>query len=171
MQKGNFTWIEVRMDTLSSRATRNIEIQLRPLEANDIRDVVALWYRAWHHTFPDLRHPEPLSTWERRFRDDLACRGTVWVAEGRGGIVGFIVVMIQEHYLDQIFVDPAHQQQGIGTLLLDKAKALCPQSLTLHTLQRNEQASKFYERHGFIAGHRGVNKINGLPNVEYRWQP
>jgi ribosomal protein S18 acetylase RimI-like enzyme len=159
------------MDRLSSRATRSIEAQLRPLEANDISDVVALWYRAWHHTFLDLHHPDPLSTWERRFRDDLAYRGTVWVAERREDIVGFIVVMIQENYLDQIFVDPAHQQQGIGTLLLAKAKELCPQSLTLHTLQRNAQASKFYERHGFTAGRRGVNKINGLPNVEYRWQP
>jgi GNAT superfamily N-acetyltransferase len=133
--------------------------------------VVALWYRAWHHTFPDLRHPDPLSTWEQRFRDDLACRGVVWVAEGCGGIVGFIVVLIEEHYLDQVFVDPAHQQQGIGALLLDKAKELCPQGLTLHTLQRNARASKFYERHGFIAGRSGINKINGLPNVEYRWQP
>ncbi|MBM3226246.1 MAG: GNAT family N-acetyltransferase [Candidatus Tectomicrobia bacterium] len=158
------------METLSSRATRRIEVQLRPLEANDISNVVALWYRAWHHTFPDLHHPDPLSTWERRFRDDLACRGTVWVVEGCRGIVGFIVVMIQEHYLDQIFVDPAHQQQGIGAFLLAKAKALCPQSLTLHTLQRNTQASEFYERHGFTAGWRGINKINGLPNVEYRWQ-
>jgi hypothetical protein len=81
------------MDTLSSRATRNIEIHLRPLEANDISDVVALWYRAWHHTFPDLCHPDPLSTWERRFRDELACRGTVWVAEGREGIVGCAFIL------------------------------------------------------------------------------
>lgn len=159
------------MDTLSNCATRNTEVQLRPLEANDISDVVALWYRAWHYTFPDLHHPDPLSTWERRFRDDLACQGTVWVAEVREGIVGFIVVMIQENYLDQIFVDPAHQQQGIGTLLLEKAKELCPQSLRLHTLQRNAQASKFYERHRFTAGRRGINQINGIPNVEYAWQP
>lgn len=157
--------------SLSNHATRRVEARLRPLEEHDIGNVVALWYRAWHHAFPDLHHPDPLSTWERRFRDDLVRRGTIWVAEVCDSIVGFIVVMRQDNYLDQMFVDPAHHQQGIGTLLLVKAKELCPHGLVLHTLQKNAPARKFYERHGFTAGRRGSNTINGLPNVEYRWQP
>lgn len=71
---------------------------------------------------------------------------------------------IEDIYLDQIFVAPATQQQGVGTTLLNKAKELSPNGLYLETLQRNE-------RHGFLPGHTGINPNNGQPNIEYRWLP
>jgi putative acetyltransferase len=145
--------------------------RIRPLQDTDISQVVSLWYGTWHATFPDLRHPDPISAWEQRFREDLTRRGATWVAEEAGHIVGFLVVAVQDNYLDQLFVDPASHGQGIGTALLHKAKELCPQGLSLQTLQRNGQARRFYERHGFVAGRRGVNPRNGQPMVEYRWQP
>jgi GNAT superfamily N-acetyltransferase len=146
-------------------------VRIRPLQDNDIPHVVSLWYRTWHATFPALRHPDPLSTWEQHFRDDLTSRGTIWVAERDGHLAGFLVVMVRDNYLAQLFVEPTSHRQGIGTVLLHKAKELCPQGLSLHTLQQNVQARRFYERHGFVAGRHGLNAINGQPNVEYCWQP
>jgi hypothetical protein len=32
-------------------------------------------------------------------------------------------------------------------------------------------ARAFYVRHGFVEGPPGVNRVNGQPNVEYRWRP
>jgi hypothetical protein len=61
----------------SSHATHSVEARLRPLEENDLSNVVALWYRVWHHVSFDLHHSEPLSMWEQRFRGGLACRGAV----------------------------------------------------------------------------------------------
>jgi len=160
------------MQTPRKSASLSGTVRIRPLQENDIPHVVSLWYRTWHATFPALCHPDPISTWEQHFRDDLIRRGTIWVAEEEDGhIVGFLVVMVQDNYLDQLFVDPTSHSQGIGTVLLHKATELCPQGLSLHTLQQNVQARRFYERHGFVAGPHGVNPINGQPNVEYRWQP
>jgi GNAT superfamily N-acetyltransferase len=159
------------MGTPRKSASLSDTVHIRPLQDHDIPHVVSLWYRTWHATFPALHHPDPMSTWEQRLRDDLARRGTIWVAEVAGHIVGFLVVIVPDNSLDQLFVDPTSHGQGIGTVLLHKAKELCPQGLSLHTLQQNVQARRFYERHGFVAGHSGVNSINGRPNVEYRWQP
>ena len=46
-----------------------------------------------------------------------------------------------------------------------------PHGLTLHALQANHAARAFYVRHGFVEGAAGTNRVNGQPNVEYRWTP
>jgi ribosomal protein S18 acetylase RimI-like enzyme len=144
---------------------------IRPYHQKDLTEVVQLWYLTWHQTFPHIQHPQPYTDWVARFRNDLAVRGEVWVAEVENRIVAFAVVMQEEKLLDQIFVDPRYQYCGIGSSLLNKAKEICPQGLTLQTLQQNTQACRFYEKHGFKAGKLAINKINGQPNVEYNWIP
>lgn len=144
---------------------------LHPYHPNDLEEVVQLWWRTWHQTFPDLQHPQPYTAWKVRFCNDIAVRGITWVAKLENQIVGFVVVVKEKGRLDQLFVDTAYQHQGIGSALLSKAKEICSQELTTDTLQRNIQARKFYERHGFRAGKLAVNKNNGQPNIEYHWSP
>ncbi|MEH2424181.1 MAG: GNAT family N-acetyltransferase [Nostoc sp.] len=146
-------------------------VTIRPYQLNDLEDTVHLWYRTWHQTFPDIQHPQPYFAWKVRFRDDLAARGDVWLAEVENQIVGFLVVIKEEQWLSQLFVDTTYQNQGISSALLDKAKAMCPQGLGLDTLQANMRACAFYEHHGFKVGKLSTNKINGQPNVEYYWMP
>lgn len=142
---------------------------IRAYRSTDLEAVVALWYRTWHQTFPLLQHPQSYSVWEERFRDELAIHGSIWIAEVEGVIAGFIVVRVDQQWVDQLFVDANYQSRGIGAALLNHAKALCPHGLTLYTLQENSRARSFYERHGFKAGKRSVNPFNHQPNVEYRW--
>jgi len=54
---------------------------IRPYQLDDLEDTVDLWYRTWHETFSHIKHPQPYSLWKARFRDDLAARGNVWLAE------------------------------------------------------------------------------------------
>ncbi|MGI0491414.1 GNAT family N-acetyltransferase [Alkalinema pantanalense CENA528] len=86
-------------------------------------------------------------------------------------IVGFVAVVLETQFVDQLFVDSRYHDRGIGSALLNQAKQLCPQGLTLDTLQINLKARKFYERHGFKPGQFSVNAFNGQPNVKYHWQP
>lgn len=146
-------------------------VSIRSYNPKDLEDTVQLWYQTWHQTFPHIQHPQTYYEWKERFCDRLAVKGNVWVAEVENRIVGFIVVMKEKQELNQIFVDLMYQNQGIGSALLDKAKAICPQGLKLNTLKQNTQACLFYEKHGFKAGKLGTNKINGEPNVEYLWLP
>lgn len=146
-------------------------LTIRHYIEDDLDEVVALWYRSWINAFPTLKHPQPFDGWKTRFQNDIAKRGSVWVAEIQDRIVGFVVLMETEKILAQIFVDVDAQRMGVGTALLNRVKTICPEGLSLTTLQQNVRARKFYEKHGFIAGRLGVNPVNGQPNIEYTWNP
>ncbi|MEH2009954.1 GNAT family N-acetyltransferase [Nostoc sp.] len=146
-------------------------VRIRPYQSDNLEDTVRLWYRTWHETFSHIKHPHSYSVWKARFRDHLAAHGDIWLAEVENQIVGFVVVIKEEQWLSQLFVDATYQNLGIGSVLLDKAKAICPQGLRLHTLQANTRACAFYERHSFKVGKLSINEINGQPNVEYYWMP
>ncbi|MEM9925091.1 MAG: GNAT family N-acetyltransferase [Cyanobacteria bacterium P01_D01_bin.50] len=143
---------------------------IRPYNACHIEQVVKLWWKTWHQTFPQVKHPQPYSLWKARFENDITLRGNIWVAEVESCIVGFVVVMEKEKELNQLFVDFNYQNRGIGKALLETAKAISPQGLWLQTLQSNKKACLFYEKHDFKPGKPLRNKINGQPNIEYRWR-
>lgn len=149
---------------------------IRIYESQDLSKIVQLWYKTWNSSFPDIQHPQPYHLWEKRFRDEIICRGEVWVADIKNQVVGFIVVFRVDNSktrgeLNQIFVDPIFQNKSIGTALINKAKTICPHGLRLTTLQSNTKACSFYVKHGFVAGNTSTNKINGQPNIEYIWSP
>jgi ribosomal protein S18 acetylase RimI-like enzyme len=55
--------------------------------------------------------------------------------------------------------------------LLDRAKELAPDGLTLFTHQGNERARAFYERRGFRAVAFGVSPPpESEPDVKYAWR-
>jgi ribosomal protein S18 acetylase RimI-like enzyme len=146
-------------------------VSLRLYHPDDFEAVVRLWYEAWHHNFPELSHPWTYAQWREHFEDRVTAHASIWIAERAGLVAGFLVLQENQGYLDQIFVAPAFQHQGIGTLLINKAKALSPASLFLDTLQSNTKARRFYEKHGFQPGRVGINPNSGLPNIEYQWSP
>ena len=144
---------------------------LRPYGSEDLDEIVQLWYHAWHHTFPFFKHPQPLETWRTRFHDDIAMNETIWVVEQEGRIIGFLALREHDSYLDLLFVDPQFHHQGVGTVLMNKAKQLSPHGLSLHTLQQNQNSRAFYERRGFHAMRLGRNAFSSQPDVEYYWEP
>ncbi len=141
----------------------------RPYHLDDCEAVVRLWYETWHHNFPDLSHPWTSAQWREHFQDKVRAHASIWIAERASLVAGFLVLRETDEYLDQIFVAPALQYQGVGTLLLNKAKALSPTGLFLDTLQSNTKAGRFYEKHGFHPGRVGMNLNSGQPNIKYRW--
>ena len=68
---------------------------------------------------------------------------------------------------------PDQQNQGIGTLLLDKAKERRPAGFTLWTFQKNVGARRFYERHGLevVRLTDGEGNEEREPDVQYAWRP
>lgn len=146
-------------------------VHLRLYSPEDCEAVVQLWYESWHHNFPGFSHPWTYAQWKEHFQEKVTAHASIWIAESAGQLVGFLVLRENDGYLDQIFVTPALQHQGVGTLLLNKAKALSPIGLSLDTLQSNTRACRFYEKHGFQPGQVGINPNSGQPNIEYHWSP
>jgi ribosomal protein S18 acetylase RimI-like enzyme len=98
--------------------------------------------------------------------EDLSRHEDVWLAEENGSPVGFLAIRRSRtegwEVLEKLYVDPGAQSRGVGTVLLDQAKALRPDGLHLWVFQKNTGAIRFYERHGF----RLVNLTDGAGNME-----
>ena len=95
----------------------------------------------------------------------------MWVAVVDGRVIG--LACLKDDCLMQLHVDPAQQNCGIGTALLDHVKYQRPGGFDLWTFQANKGARRFYERHGLEAVERtdGERNEEQLPDVRYAWLP
>lgn len=93
----------------------------------------------------------------------------IWGAERDGALLG--IIAFREDWIDQLYILPNAQRQGIGTRLVDIAKAAYPK-LSLWTFQRNAAARRFYEARGFVEIRQtdGTANEEKEPDVLYRWR-
>ena len=96
-------------------------------------------------------------------------RHRLWVWDSDGGVSGFVGV--DDGEVSQLYVTPSAQGRGIGTALLEHAKAVSPEGLTLWVFQKNEGARRFYERQGFglVRLTDGAETIEREPDALYVW--
>ena len=82
------------------------------------------------------------------------------------------MMVVDDGWVDQLYVDPTYAGRGLGAQLLDVAKVHSPEGLHLWAFQSNAGARRFYERHGFdsVAMTDGDNE-EGAPDVQYEWRP
>lgn len=146
--------------------------RVRAYRSEDANATAEVWHRAGRAAYGFLPTWQAFALEEARevFRDAIAARCEVFVAELEGRVVAYLA--LEGSYLDRLYVDPAYQQRGIGARLLEHAKALRPDGLELHTHVENRGARSFYERHGFRAVRFGTSPPpESAPDVEYHWRP
>lgn len=97
-------------------------------------------------------------------------RDEIWVAEEEQ-VIGFLG--LHGEVVSHLYVEPALQNRGVGTALLDHAKRLRPARLELWVFQKNEAARRFYERRGFrlVRLTDGAGNMEEEPDALYEWQP
>src|SRR5215218_5850639 len=117
---------------------------------------------------PELHTDEETRTWVATV---VLPNQTVWVAEDDGQVVG--VAALHEGMLEQLYILPGYQGQGIGSRLLAKMMELSPAGLSLWAFERNMRARAFDEWRGFVALELGEGAGNeeGVPDVRYKWTP
>jgi putative acetyltransferase len=71
----------------------------------------------------------------------------VLVVRRAGSPVAFLA--LKDDMVEHLYVHPDSQRDGIGSALLEAAKARRPGGLRLWVFQRNHGARAFYARHGF----------------------
>ncbi len=109
---------------------------------------------------PDLHTPaEDLAFYRSEI---LGKSGRVWVDE-RGVVAGFVIW--HDDLIDHLYVDPAHQRSGVGTLLLEHALVeMDVHEVRLWAFQENALALAFYAKHDF----RVLAETDGSENEERR---
>ncbi|MHA7264352.1 GNAT family N-acetyltransferase [Arthrobacter sp. TMN-37] len=108
---------------------------------------------------------------EEFVRDVLIAAGETWLAVDGGGRAAGLL-SLSPGWIDQLYVAPEFWRRGVGTLLVDHAKARQPAGLQLWTFESNLGARRFYERHGFAAVERtdGAGNEERAPDVRYAWK-
>jgi GNAT superfamily N-acetyltransferase len=139
----------------------------RPAKANDA-DAIAQVFST------SLRSLSFLSIFHTAEEDQAFIRETlqscsVTVVEDHGRIVGVLARCDEEIRL--LHVLPGRTRQGVGTLLVEKAKDGA-EKLELWCFQQNAAARQFYESRGFepVLFTAGENNEEKLPDVRYRWR-
>jgi GNAT superfamily N-acetyltransferase len=105
----------------------------------------------------------------RFFADFVIPNQVVLVAEAEDGVAGFIA--IYNDWVEHLYIAPAHQRNGIGDTLLNRAKELRPDGLMLWTFEKNHRARTFYEKRGFSAIEftDGSRNEERTPDVRCQW--
>ncbi|HEY9599071.1 MAG TPA: GNAT family N-acetyltransferase [Cyanophyceae cyanobacterium] len=97
----------------------------------------------------------------------------VIVVEQNSRIIGMMVLSATEGtgWIDQLYLHPDAVGQGIGSKLIERAKAELGSPIRLYTFQENQGAIRFYERHGFkaIQYSDGSENEENCPDILYEW--
>jgi ribosomal protein S18 acetylase RimI-like enzyme len=121
---------------------------------------------------PLAHSDESVRNWVRQ---RLIPAGGTTVAVVDGVIVGFLSVSsdADSSSIEQLYLHPEWVGRGLGTQLLEHARAELAPPIRLYTFQCNQRARQFYERRGFRAIKFGDGSGNEekCPDVLYEWRP
>ncbi|WP_454624603.1 N-acetyltransferase family protein [Bradyrhizobium cenepequi] len=143
---------------------------LRPYRAEDEDAAIELWRRTWQQAYPTIDFDARVAWWRARWRSELVPKAVIIVAEEANAIIGFVTID-RSGYLDQLVVDPVQWGSKLASALVDEAKRLSPDGVTLLVNKDNGRAIRFYERNGFVHAGEDVNPTSGRPVLKMRWKP
>jgi putative acetyltransferase len=146
------------------------DFQLRPYREGDEDAAIALWQETWQQAYPAIDFAARVAWWRERWRSELVPNAAIVVAEQADTLTGFVTIDAKG-YLDQLVVSPDHWGSELADALVDEAKRLSPDGVTLLVNKDNARAIRFYERNGFAHAGEDVNPTSGRPVLKMAWKP
>jgi putative acetyltransferase len=143
--------------------------RLRPYRTDDEDAAISLWQRTWQEAYPSIDFGARVTWWRERWRGELVAGAAIIVAEQAGVLIGFVTIDATG-YLDQLVVAPDHWGSELGDALVNEAKRLSPDRITLLVNTDNARAIRFYERNGFVRAGNDVNPTSGRPVLKMEWK-
>ena len=144
------------------------DFHLRPYRTEDEDAAIALWQQTWQRAYPQIDFAARVTWWRERWRSELVPKAAIMVAEQADALVGFVTIDASG-YLDQLVVAPAHWGSNLANALVNEAKRLSPDRITLLVNADNIRAIRFYERNGFARAGEDVNPTSGRPVLRMGW--
>jgi len=149
--------------------TLSARFHLRPYRSDDEDAAIALWQQTWQQAYPAIDFAARVKWWRERWRNELVPNAAIMVAEQAGALVGFVTIDASG-YLDQLVVAPDRWGSELGDALVNEAKRLSPDRITLLVNNDNIRAIRFYERNGFVSAGEDVNPTSGRPVLRMGWK-
>jgi putative acetyltransferase len=146
-----------------------LPFQLRPYRIEDEDAAIALWHATWQQAYPAIDFAARVAWWRERWRCELVPKASIMVAEQEAALLGFVTIDASG-YLDQLVVAPDHWGSDIATALVNEAKRLSPDGITLLVNTDNLRAIRFYQRNGFVGAGNDVNPTSGRPVLKMAWK-
>jgi putative acetyltransferase len=147
----------------------SVSFHLRPYRAEDEDAAIALWLQTWQRAYPEIDFNARVAWWRERWRNELVPNAAIIVAEQAGALIGFVTID-RSGYLDQLVVAPDRWGSSLGNALVDEAKHLSSDRITLLVNTDNVRAIRFYERNGFVHAGEDVNPTSGRPVLRMEWR-
>ncbi|WP_407166894.1 GNAT family N-acetyltransferase [Bradyrhizobium sp. ORS 111] len=144
--------------------------RLRPYRAADEDAAIELWRETWQQAYPSIDFNARLAWWRERWRSELVPNASIIIAEQDDALIGFVTID-RQGYLDQLVVDPGHWGSPLASALVDEAKRLSPDGVTLLVNKDNARAIRFYQRNGFVHAGEDINPTSGRPVLKMAWTP
>ena len=142
---------------------------LRPYRSEDEDAAIELWQQTWQQAYPGIDFAARMAWWRERWRNELVPNAAIIVAEQADTLIGFVTVDVSG-YLDQLVVAPDHWGSELAKALVNEAKRLSPDHITLLVNTDNIRAIRFYERSGFVRAGEDVNPTSGRPVLKMEWK-
>ena len=142
-----------------------------PLDADAIANLYLASRKAYISFAPLAHSDDDIREW---VKNSLIPNIHVWIIEQDNIVLGMMAISEKQgmHWIEQLYVLPKSTGQGIGSLLMEKAKSFnIP--IRLRTFQENWGARRFYDRHGFtiIEFSDGSENEKHCPDMVYEWNP
>jgi len=133
-----------------------LDMIIRKAVASEAERLAEIGYLAWERDLRPFLSPEQQNRQAERRRLQAAVHellDRMVVAERDGRPVGWCARAHGRAYIPYLFVDPASQNLGIGTLLLKRVEAMLElegcDRVQLDTLSDNVRAVNFYQHQGY----------------------
>jgi len=143
---------------------------IRPARPDEYDEVARVWMNSWVSTGLEDASDAVLARLRARIAMGAEKGSSFYVADDNGKLAAMLTLHLPDRYLDQLFVAPEYQGDGLGRQLLAFTRQQMPDEIWLRCVRENEKAWRWYEREGFVFEKEEVEPAIGRVMKYYRWR-
>jgi GNAT superfamily N-acetyltransferase len=143
---------------------------IRLARADEYDEVARVWMESWVSTGLEDASNFLLAKLRARVPMEVEKGWSLYVADDNGVLAAMLALHLPDRYLDQLFVAPEYQRNGLGRRLLAFTRQQLPDEIWLRCVRENEKAWRWYERESFVFEKEQVEPMTGFVMKYYRWK-